>query len=277
MNLFEKIFNYQILSRLEDSGTLTVTAHERAWLKTMLAHPAAEQAFAADTLGRLRSILAEDQAMDASDHLLEKAGSANKQVYHPLLRTLRRHIMNKSGIRMTYEVKDGRLYRDHPGLPYKLEYSMVKREWYLLWYHRQHRAFMSTRLAKIVSLSEEPVDPSEAGRIQQDISRILDERKREAVIEVVRVYNKELSRILYALSCFEKDVTYDEESDIYRVKVRLLADELEYLLSKLRFLGKRVRVVEGDYLKRRMTESATKALERYGVAPPFQGDKEQTV
>ncbi|MNU02718.1 hypothetical protein D3C72_2465080 [compost metagenome] len=41
---------------------------------------------------------------------------------------------------------------------------------------------------------------------------------------------------------------------------------MEYLLSKIRFLGKRVRVNEGDYLKRRMLEASTKALERYGVA-----------
>jgi len=52
---------------------------------------------------------------------------------------------------------------------------------------------------------------------------------------------------------------------VYRVRICLLGDEYEYLLSKLRFLGKRVRVVEGDYLKKRMLESSTKALERYGV------------
>ncbi|MFD1954822.1 hypothetical protein ACFSL6_11770 [Paenibacillus thailandensis] len=49
------------------------------------------------------------------------------------------------------------------------------------------------------------------------------------------------------------------------VKVKLLEDEQEYLLSKIRFLGKRVRVVEGDYLKKRMLEASRKALERYGV------------
>ncbi|MNW67772.1 hypothetical protein D3C74_464160 [compost metagenome] len=43
----------------------------------------------------------------------------------------------------------------------------------------------------------------------------------------------------------------------------LLGDEAEYLLSKIRFLGKRVRVVVGDYLKRRMLEASTKALDRY--------------
>jgi predicted DNA-binding transcriptional regulator YafY len=264
MNLFEKIFNYQIISRLDDSGTFMATSHERSWLKTMLAHPAAAEAFTADTLERLNSILMHDQAMDTSNHVIEKALSMEKQVYHPLLRPLRRHIMNKSGIRLTYEIKGGRVNSDHSGLPFKLEYSMVKREWYLLWYHLRHRAFMSTRLKNILSVAAEPIEPSVADGIIKRIGQTLDSRKSEAVIELVHGYNKELSRILYALSSFEKDVAYDAEDDTYRVRVCLLEDEYEYLLSKIRFLGKRVRVVEGDYLKRRMLESSTKTLERYG-------------
>ncbi|NGM83936.1 WYL domain-containing protein [Paenibacillus sp. 7124] len=265
MNLFEKIFNHQIISRLEDSGTFMVTSHERAWLKTMLEHPAAAEAFTPDTLNKLRTILEPDPLMDTSSHLIEKARSMEKQVYHPLLRTLRRHILNKTGVRLTYAIKSGRVNEDQPGVPYKLEYSMVKREWYLLWYHLRHRAFMITRLKKIHSVMAEPIEPSMADGIFRKIGRMLDSRKSEAVIEIVRDYNEELSRILYAFSSFEKDVEYDSEKDTYTVRVYLLGDDFEYLLSKIRFLGKRVRVVEGDYLKKRMLEASTKALERYGV------------
>ncbi len=79
------------------------------------------------------------------------------------------------------------------------------------------------------------------------------------------MYNRELSRILYAFSCFEKDVAYLDESDTYRINVSYLSDEREYVLSKIRFLGKRVRVIQGEQLKKRMYESTTKALARYGV------------
>ncbi|MDT3427780.1 putative DNA-binding transcriptional regulator YafY [Paenibacillus forsythiae] len=265
MNLFEKIFNHQIISRLEDSGTFMVTSHERAWLKTMLDHPAAADAFTPGTLDKLRSILEPDQVMDTSRHLIEKARSQEQQVYHPLLRPLRRHIMNKTGIRLTYQIKSGRVNTDHSGCPYKLEYSMVKREWYLLWYHTRHHAFMRTRLKNIHSVAAEPMEPSMAEGILKKLGKKLDSRRSEAVIEIIRDYNEELSRILYAFSSFEKNVEYDTENDTYRVRVSLSADELEYLLSKLRFLGKRVRVMEGDYLKRRMLEASTKALDRYGV------------
>lgn len=265
MNLFEKIFNYQILSRLEDSGTFMVTAHERAWLKTMLEHPAADEAFMPETMDKLRSILEPDPVMDTAHHLIEKARTAEEQVYHPLLRPLRRYIMNKSGIRITYEIKDGQVKSEQTGIPYKLEYSMVKREWYLLWHHARHHAFMSTRLKKILSVVPEPASPAAVNQILRKTARTLESRKTEVVIELVRDYNEELSRILYAFSSFEKSVEYDAPSDIYRIKVTLLSDEAEYLLSKIRFLGKRVRVIEGDYLKQRMLEASSKALLRYGV------------
>ncbi len=263
MNLFEKIFNHQIISRLDDSGTFMVTSHERAWLKTMLEHPAATEAFTTETLGKLRSILEPDEVLEISSHLIEKARSKERQVYHPLLRPLRRHIMNKTGIVITYEIKGERVNNDHSGLPYKLEYSMVKREWYLLWIHSRNRAMMSTRLSKIRSVTSVPMKPSVAEHLLKGIGNTLESRKSEVVIEIVRTYNAELSRILYAFSSFEKNVEYDAETDTYRVKVTLFGSETEYLLSKIRFLGQRVRVVEGDYLKKRMLESSTKALARY--------------
>ena len=88
MNLFEKIFNYQILSRLEESGTLTITSQERAWLKTMLGQPAATDAFTEETLQKLQLVLQDESGMDIHKYVMEKAKSREKQVYPPLLRPL---------------------------------------------------------------------------------------------------------------------------------------------------------------------------------------------
>lgn len=264
MNLFEKIFNHQIIARLEDSDTFMITLHERAWLKSMLAHPAATDAFTTDTLAKLHAALDQDQVMDITSHVIEKARSMERQVYHPLLRPLRRSIMNKTAIRITYAIKSGRINTNHSGFPYKLEYSMTKREWYLLWYHNKHRVLMNTKLENIHAVTSEAMEPSAAAAILKRIEKGLASRKREAVIELVPVYNAELSRILYAFSCFEKHVAYYAERDTYCITVTLLEDEMEYLLSKLRFLGKRVRVIEGAALQQRMLETSTKALERYG-------------
>lgn len=191
MNPFEKIFNYQIISRLDDAGTFMITAHERAWLKKMLDHPAAGEAFTAETRDKLLSLLEKDPAIETSGHLIEKAKSVEKQVYHPLLRPLRRSIADGNGIRVTYKVKGGRVHEDHSGVPYKLEYSMVKREWYLLWYNLRHHALMSTRLAKIIAVAAEPAAPSALERAHAGIKRTLEARKTEALIEVGREYHME--------------------------------------------------------------------------------------
>ncbi|MDO7907620.1 WYL domain-containing protein [Paenibacillus sp. JX-17] len=267
MNPFEKIFNYQIMSRLDDSGTFVVTSHERAWLKTMLRHPAAKEALTGSTRKKLAAILEPDDVIDTAEHITEKARSAERQIYHPLLRTLRSCIHEGCGITLSYSIKNGREFQEQSGLAYKLEYSMIKREWYLLWYHLKHRAFMSTRLNHIRSLERYPLKPDYVERIRQHLERTLQTRRRKTLVQIMPEYNKELSRILYAFSCFEKDVTYDADRKTYTVTVCYMGDEAEYLLSKIRFLGKRVRVIEGDYLRSRMLEASTKALGRYGAGP----------
>jgi hypothetical protein len=264
MNPFEKIFNYQIISRLDESNAIALTSQERAWLRTALAHDSSVDAFTPETLGKLRQLLQDESGIDHRDMIVEKAKHAERQVYHPLLRTLRRLIMQDKGMLLTSRIKHGGTKTNQPGLPVKLEYSMVKREWYLLWYSTRGRSFMATKLQSIVSVEETVLPAERVEELRGRVSALLEERRRQAVIEVVRTYSAELSRILYAFSCFDKSVSYDEEENLYRIHVTYLADEGEFLLSRIRFLGLRVKIVEGDELRRRMLESAEKALARYG-------------
>ncbi len=264
MNPFEKIFNYQILSRLDESDALALTSQERAWLRTALAHSSSVVAFTPGTLEKLNRILQNGPAINHRDFIVEKAKNAERQVYHPLLRSLRRMIMQDKGMLLTSRIKHGGTKANQPGLPVKLEYSMVKREWYLLWYSTRGRSFMATKLQSIVSVEETLLPPERVEELRARVAAHLEKRKEQAVIEVVRTYNAELSRILYAFSCFDKSVSYEEEENRYFIHVTYLADESEFLLSKIRFLGLRVKIVEGDGLRKRMLESAEKALARYG-------------
>ncbi|WP_084783913.1 WYL domain-containing protein [Paenibacillus sp. FJAT-26967] len=267
MNLFEKIFNYQIISRLDESGLYTLTSHERSWLKSMLAHPSAAAAFSPGTLEKLRNLLEPEQTADVSSSLTEKAKSREGEAFPPLLRQLRRLLRARQGFRLTYRVKNGRIQQDRSGLPYKLEYSMVKREWYLLWYSLHNRTFMSTRLQNITRVSEEPVTAEVYSSVIRRLEGALLSRKDQIVIEVICRYNAELSRILYAFSCFEKEVDYTTDTDTYRIRLTYQRDDAEYILSKLRFLGMRVKVVEGAELRERMRETSAKALRRYEIEP----------
>lgn len=265
MNLFEKIFNYQLLARLDEGGAVMVTSHERVWLKAMLAHPAAEEAFLPETLAKLRDMLAGEAVVDWTPHLLHKAASKEKMVYHPHIRTIRRAIRNGSALRIVYGVKSGGSYANDNAIPYKLEYSMVKREWYLLWYDSRKQMLMSTRLSKLAEVSEKPCDPERFAGCAAKAKAFLDSRKSVAVIGVVPEFNEELSRILYAFSCFEREVMFDEERDEYRIRLYFSMNELEYVLSKVRFLGKRIRILENDRLIARMRQTVSWTLQRYGA------------
>ncbi|CQR52758.1 WYL domain-containing protein [Paenibacillus riograndensis] len=267
MNPFEKIFNYRVISRMEDTGVFLSTSHERSWLKLMLGHPSAAEAFSGVTLDKLRSLVEQEEAMEIAEDLIHKAPTTEVQVYHPLVRVLRRSIQHHQGIQVSFGLTNGQPGPEQSGLPYRLEYSMVKREWYLLWYSWTRRDFMSIRLQKIAAVCEIPASPELVRTTQAEIQRILESRRQSVVIEVLPGYNKELSRILYAFSCFEKEVRYDEEKDTYFISLTYLGNEGEYVLSKMRFLGKRVRIVEGSWLKKRMRESALKALALYQASP----------
>lgn len=263
MSLFEKIYSHQILSLLENSGAYMITSQERSWLKTMMSLPAASEAFTPYTILKLQTILHMEKTLD-TEAIIEKARSVESQTFHPLLRRLRRLIMVGSGIHMIYVSKGGKLYDNIVALPYKLEYSMIKRSWYLLWYPLANKTLISTKLTHIQSISEFDIAEDQANQIRTNIEKILEKHKQQALLEVGRPYNPELSRILYAFSCLEKEVYYDSIKDTYTIRLTFANNEAEYVLSKLRFLGKRIRVVEGAHLKRRMLESANKALQRYG-------------
>lgn len=72
MSLFEKIFNYQIVSRLDESGAFATTSQERVWLQSMLTDSAAIEAFTPSTLDKLRQMLADDEPLEADGSLREK-------------------------------------------------------------------------------------------------------------------------------------------------------------------------------------------------------------
>ncbi|MCM3786451.1 WYL domain-containing protein [Neobacillus mesonae] len=263
-NLFEKIFNYQIMTRLEESDSVAITSGERSWLKMMLMHTEAGQAFTPQTMSLLQDILETEEAdSDIREIIWEKAKQQERSIYHPLLRPLRRMIMHRQGFRLTYRTKHGELRTNHSGFPYKLEYSMVKREWLLLWYSARRKCLMHTKLHNILYFQETSLPANRIHQVTKRLERLMEERKKRVVLELDKAYNRELSRILYAFSCFDKTVRYDESKDIYQIEVCYPEDEADFLLSRLRFLGVRVRIAEGAAFQKRMRETALKALARY--------------
>ncbi|WP_051541103.1 hypothetical protein [Caldalkalibacillus mannanilyticus] len=154
MNLFEKIHNYQILSRLEKSNTYLLTSLEKSWLKTMLNHPDAPYFFSQDTLEKLRVYLDPYEKLPLDELFLEKAKSKEENRHHPFLSPLREIILKKNFVRLTTRTRTDRIFREQIGAPYKLEYSLTKKQWYLLWLHPKRKSVISTPL-RLIQLAEE--------------------------------------------------------------------------------------------------------------------------
>ncbi|MFD2671466.1 WYL domain-containing protein [Marinicrinis sediminis] len=262
MHLFEKIFNYQMMNRLTETGTQAVTTHERAWLKTMLTHPAAQGALSPELFSKLNTLLQEESVLDTT-HLTQKGQSSAQPLHHPMLPKLRRMIMNEAGMELVLGNPKTKQWHHRRGLPYKLEFSLVKKEWYLLWIPLKGKGMMATKLNKIKEVHSYPLSDRLIAHLRGRCHAYMETQQKKAVIELLPRYKTELSRILYAFSCFDKKVEVALDQETYRIQLTYLPDEEEYLLSKIRFLGVRIRVVEGARLQARMLQTCTKALHVY--------------
>ncbi|WDF52816.1 WYL domain-containing protein [Paenibacillus sp. KACC 21273] len=266
MNLFEKIFSYQLTSVLEEHGTYTLTTQERIWLKTMLDHPIAGEALSADLIAKIIDCIPEEQQLLFQPALVEKAGSHHHHMYHTLIQPLRKSIRQQECVSIQYENKHGQVTGMQPAVPWRLEFSMVKREWYLIWYNLRSQVAMTTRLIRITQIEDLPaIESTQYNQIQQYMEQKATANQHQALIEILPQYNIELSRILHAFSCFEKQVKFSEDTQTYRIHLVFDGSETHYVLSKLRSLGKRVVVLENNYLQWRLFDASTKALSRYGI------------
>ncbi len=262
MNLFEKIHNYQIITRLDESQIYPITAMDKTWLKTMLGLPDAQQFFTKETYAKLQELLKSHDKLPLEEVMVEKAKSKEKALYHQHLGPLRKIIQKKNFVQLTTKTRRNQIYPVQIGIPYKLEYSMTKKQWYLIWINKHYSSILYTPLDSIIFIEEiEETNQNYDTNIKQMLKRI-EARKQTAKIIVLPEYNAEISRILHAFSCFEKELSFDEATRTYTITL-IFVDEGEYILSKIRFLGQRVKIIENNYLIRRMRESAHMAIERY--------------
>ncbi|QJC51051.1 WYL domain-containing protein [Paenibacillus albicereus] len=264
--LFDKAHNHELSRRMAEAGAVAVTGRERAWLRLMLEHPAAEGFLGAAARAKLAELLAAEEPLPLG-HLVEKARSRERRLFSPLLPELAELVARRSGMRLAYSAKGGGALRHAEGYPYRLDYAMSTKQWYLLWHRASGRPLMRTRLTHVHGVEERPLPPGEADRLDACIAALSARSGETTVLELVPRYNRELSRILYALSCFRQEVRYDADEGVYRIELAYARDERGFLLQKLRFLGKRVRVLEGAALQEQMRASAVKALARYGIRP----------
>ena len=283
-SLFEKFYNYQLQQALADSvvtrvdtkdkykrgktfpaapGPFPITSAERSWLKKVLAYSDAAIFLEQQTIDKLSQVLVNDKAEDFSG-MVSKQIARPKQPEGQCFSLLRQALHRRQGIYLTYFHNNGTVCESISGYPYKLEYSLTRREWYLIWFLVADQTVCTTPLRLIrTARAGDEYSAKDARELEDRIMAHIKSRQCQALLEVNRKHLSDLHRVFYLFSCFEREFEFDEASQLYRLRITYLEDEAMYLLSKIRFLGERVKALEPEELAQRMRATIAKALERY--------------
>jgi len=266
MPIFEKIHNYSFRQAVWEIGNpAPPTKIEMGWLKKMLENPQAKELLTDSFYEKLLTLVANETPFPNSSHVEEKgkpsAQYSSASVHLPVLRAAMR---NCKSVIISYLQKNSKECFDVNGIPCRLEFSMARREWYLLWINpvEQPNRPNTTplRMIRDARIGEGVVD----WEYYQSSLREWFEQSQEMVqIKALECYPGALLSVLNAFSCFYTMVSSGKQKNTLQLHVRFLADEREYVLQKIRFLGSRVKVEEPEAFKKQMTLEIGNALARY--------------
>lgn len=266
MALFEKINNHTLRQVLLAEGNpAPITRLERGWLKRVLAAPSAEDLLPAELRNKLRGLLKNEEPFPDTSGVVEKGSLALEySPAGPLLGVLSTAIREELAVTLDHAKREGEGYKKAQAIPCRLEYSLVRREWYLIWLggHAGRAKLHTTALRNIrdVRLLDKCPEWEEG---QQQFRKCLAESEREVTLLAEECYPGALLSVLNAFSCFDTTVSATKRKQELRLRLRYLADEQGYVLQKIRFLGRRVTVEGPDELRERMRETARRAVQRY--------------
>lgn len=279
--MFEKVHSYQfreqMMAEMEDlDGQLflvPLTIHEKIWLKTILQSKEASLFLSRETIGKLNQHLADFETIQL-DSVIQKFQTIieldDGKIYQ-FHKEIRDCLSKNAAICLSYQTNDGVFHEKVKGIPFKLEYLANKKQWYVLWYqlNSDDITLLYTPLRQIQSIQRAEVESKVYEKFSTIFGAFIKSKKLKAVISInEKVFqqhsiDEEKQRIFYALSCFEKEVFYDEKANLYEMVVYYRESETENLLQKIRLLGRRVIIKEPLSLKTRMMETAKRVLLRY--------------
>lgn len=267
MPLFEKINNHSLQQLLLTTDTpVPLTTIERGWLKRMLDLPVAGELLSEELRDKVEELVAQEEAFPEASRLVEKGKPAEKNSpTGSFLQELRIAIRDHCAIRLSYVQSGGEKRQDICAIPCQLEFSMTRREWYLVWLEpeMQMRRPITTPLRLVQAVQPFDAVPNWDDFMRQ-FQELLEKSQDTVTVLAEECYPGALLSVLNAFSCFDTKVESGKQKNTLRLSVRFQADEREYVLQKLRFLGRRVTVEAPEYFRERMRGTAEKALGRYG-------------
>jgi predicted DNA-binding transcriptional regulator YafY len=277
VNEFRQMTLDEMENLFEDVFLLPITVKERQWLKSILGAGEAKLFLLPNVKEKLERILELEEGNSYLAHVDEKLSVQEEKKYlledPSHFKMIIQLITLKKGMVISYRTNDGTVYEEIKAIPYKLEYSTVKKEWYILWYgfEQESEFVMSTPFHHVRAVQELEVANDVYQQMVGTIEEFLEKELQKAVVKInqrfyekqARHFEEEKERILYCFSCFDKEIIYEEETNQYEIRLFYRKHEEGELLKRIRLLGERIVIAEPDELKKRILETALRALERY--------------
>lgn len=285
MKMFEKI-HVSDLRRLteeemenlfEDWFLYPITTKEKQWLKGAIQLEEASWFLEKETIEKVKDILKEEPLSSIEPFLKEKfvvhsnvKMSDREKGYLKLLFDI---LTSQNGFRLSYHTNAGKYFEEISGIPFKLEFSMAKKQWYILWLglHVKNQMIMLTPLRHVNALEAIEVNQYDFVQLQKQFNQFLEEEMLSVTLKlnnrffqsIKRDIHEEKHRIFYNFSCFDKEVIFDEKKEEYTLFIYYRKSEEKDLLRRVRLLGQRVIIMEPERLRKEMLGTALRALNRY--------------
>lgn len=240
---------------------------EKQWLKHILKNEKLKLFLNDSTITKLEAQLANYEDIISDDALtINRPCTQLQKVEEPLstnFKLLVRAILENKAIEYSYVTRNHTLLENCMGIPYRMEYSMKEDQFYLISYSLEDKrpiksllhGFLDIRLIDLEGKYDISFD-----KIQKSID---DKKAKEPIIISIKDINNTLERALFQFSCFERELDYIEEKDIYSLSIFYYEFEREEVLSRIFSLGKHAIVTGPSDIRNEMIKRLKQLNEKY--------------
>lgn len=240
---------------------------EKQWLKHIMKNPKIKLFLGDETIAKLENMLAEYEDIVSRDSLTINRPCKQMEIIDDNLRhnfrIIIKAILENKGIEYSYKTKNETLLQNRRSIPYKLEYSMKEDLFYLISYSLDEKRPVKSLLSGFRDMFLINME-GEYNISPQDIEKSIESKKAShPIVLQIKNANNSLERALFLFSCFERQLDYDKENDIYILSIFYYEFEKEEVISRIFSLGRHAVVIEPEDIRDEIIKRLMILKEKY--------------
>ncbi|WP_372996888.1 WYL domain-containing protein [Lutispora sp.] len=226
---------------------------EKQWLKHIIKNPKLKLFLENGTITKLEDMLAEYKDIVSEGSLsINRPCKQLEEIDDNLRASFRliiKAILENKGIEYSYMTKNEILLKNRRSIPYKLEYSMKEDWFYLISYSLDEKRPVKSLLRGFRDMHLIDLE-GEYDISRQDIEKSIEAKKApHPIVLQIKDVNNSLERALFQFSCFQRELDYDKDKDIYCLSIFYYEFEREEVLTRIFSLGRHAIVIEPEVIR----------------------------